>query len=155
MAHIRRITQQESCGPRSYLRKCDALRSNYVFPLSAPTKVFVERRAATANLAENFFEPFVLLRWPVYCCSVSLFSVVRASSPIEALVMLLDPAENFIPSKAPVFAKPISRQPLPGPLAHTSVDPRHRHVQHLGNLTDAQKSPHLSLACGRALWRDI
>ena len=61
--------------------------------------------------------------------------------------LTLNPRMNFFFSKAPVFSQPDTGQPFDRPLARSSIDPRDRHVQHVGDLLNRKKSL-VSSPCG-------
>jgi hypothetical protein len=65
-------------------------------------------------------------------------------------ILRLQPRKNFSFLEAPVLSKPVSRKPLSGSLAHSSVNPRDRHVEQIGDFMNCEQLALLSFSscCG-------
>ena len=70
------------------------------------------------------------------------------SSGTMVSTLTLNPGVNFSFSKAPVLTQTDAGQPLCGPSARSSIDPRDRNMQNVGDLLDRQKSFLVFLHCG-------
>src|SRR5579859_4903623 len=80
-------------------------------------------------------------------CSVSLLSVVGMSSSLAVSLVTSDPGQHFVSVEAPILPEAVGRQSFQRTLPHASVNPGHRDLQQLGDLTDGEQFGLLRHTC--------
>ena len=90
-------------------------------------------------------------------CSVSATSVALLSSSMLTSALTFDPCQYFVLAETPILPKPVAWQSVPRPFAHSSIDPRHGHLQQPGYFMNSQEMAFASAIspCGRVLWRGM